>query len=730
MNNDDNIHQLQSASDQRDDAALKSDVLASLRSLEYDVSLRNVYMNMRDRYLWGRGLYETLNFPDGFDQTTYNYLPRVVDIHTAQLMGRNFNTFSWFHKEDTSLYTGEDPQVKAQLDSALLLNKQRKTAADGRKRIIDQIIRDNGGFQIFKNGAREGSAYGNTIYKGWFDPKEKKYKIVLLESPHNYRAGWSDSDFRQRDWDGYVYQISEDSAYKQWGDKLHGDDTFDVTQEGFPLSQPIGNMNTSDPLDQNTAAAYPVQTQRPMVAVIDFTGIRKGWGVVNGKLTKVPKGQEKPFQVLIVGGHIVSEITDEKLLPKYYLIRNREIPRRAWGESDLPDSALEINATYLERMSDLITVANKTLFPMIMAKGFITENIPKKEQRKIKVVPMDQSQNLEVLAMPTSFGAEYEMILNELKDAFVHVTGIGRILFDDPTVDTNSNPAITTMMKGVIDIVEDKQSRWEPMLIQMFTDALNTTAEFIPEVKALTDTGDSWFLYIQWPNVLRKEDPAFQAMLLSDLHTGAISIETYMEQRGIPDVTEELNRLRSAMKDPIQAAIHGNRLSELAQFTIYESLGVPLYGFNQPKITLRGDLTPQQEGNIGDNEGWDDGPYGASIGPQGAAGTAANQNVINQGEINFPGVDPRAKYGMPASITPGQQINPAGQQPAGGPSPQAPGQAPAPQGAPVQGAQGHAPIVVPQGTSIGTQPVSQPGSGATTVSPQGANKQTKQRRGR
>jgi hypothetical protein len=723
-------------------AQLQTDILANLRSLEYDVALRNIYMNKRDRYLYGRGLYETLNFPDGFDQTTYNFLPRVVDIHTAQLMGRGFSTFSTYQKEDISVYESNDPQIK----TTLMVNKIRQHAADSRQKMVAAMIKDNGGFGTFKSAARLGSAYGNTVFKMWWNPKEQKIEWRNLESPFNYRAGWRDSDFRKTDWDGYVYEISEDRAYAEWGDKLPVDTVFQVTQEGFPLSQPIGNMNTSDPLDQNTASAYPIQTQRPMVAAIDFTGILKGWGVSDsGDIVRVDRGKEKRFSVLIVGGVPVEKITDPDLMPNYYLIRNREIPRRAWGESDLTDSALEINATYLERMSDFITVANKTLFPMIQAKGFESTNIPKKQQRKMAVVPMDPSQALEVVDMPTSFGEEYTAILSELKDDFVHITGIGRVLFDDPTIDTNSNPAVTTMMKGVIDIVEDKQSRWEPKLVEMFTDALNLTAKHVPDAKKFIDTDDSWDLYIKWPNVLRKEDPTFQAMLLTDMHAGVISPDTYLEERGVQDVTEEIAKIRDAMKDPTRAAIMGSRLSELAQFTIFDSLGVPLWGFNVPKISLTGDLTPQQEGNMGDLYGWDSGPYGASIGPQGLGGKRTTENVINSGFVQYPpgpngqpGIDPYAKYGTPTGMTPGQPITqqqgaPGGQPPQygtqqAGQQPQQAPQAPQPGQMPQGG--GQQPQIVPQVGSAGPQPVSQAGSGATPVTPQGKVAQTKQRRGR
>jgi hypothetical protein len=89
--------------------------------------------------------------------------------------------------------------------------------------------------------------------------------------------------------------------------------------------------------------------------------------------------------------------------------------------------------------------------------------------------------------------------------------------------------------------------------------------------------------------------------------------------------------------------------------------------------------------------GWDQGPYGPGIGPQGNAGLAANDNFLNAGMVNGNAFD----GGMPNI----KQPNPA-------------------------------PQATPDQNQPGSQPMSQPGSGASTTTPEGAVNQINQNQGR
>ena len=102
------------------------------------------------------------------------------------------------------------------------------------------------------------------------------------------------------------------------------------------------------------------------------------------------------------------------------------------------------------------------------------------------------------------------------------------------TINPVSNQALMTTMKGLIDIVEDKQARWTPVLIEMFTEALKLAVYIAPEMKAAINE-DDWFLKIEWPSVLRREDATYQQMWLNLFNAGVISLETYYEKLGFAE---------------------------------------------------------------------------------------------------------------------------------------------------------------------------------------------------
>ena len=607
---------------------LHGDILRALLGLEYDAQKRNLYMRKRYDALYLDGLYRDLDIDGWFAEN--NLVARVVDIMTAQLFGRGFDPVSTYSKEDLEAYE-QDPQAKQAMQ---LKNKKLKADADMRHRIMKAMITDNGGMATFEKAGNIGSGLGTSVMKMWPDTKNKKIIIKVLESVQNYRAGWSDDDFRERDFDAYVWQISEVSATRQYGSKLAAGEVFTTTAQGMPLGDDFGGSNTSDPINQTGTQGLSPQTQRQMVSAIDFTGYLPGWGVVNKKVAKVDRGKETKISVFDVGGKIVQTITNEKKMPRYYVVNNREIPRQAWGAADISDSLIDINTEIVRLMADEMEWADKNLWKILLGHGLTQESLAKLKgkKRKTKLLAVSPEQNITEVATTSQPLSEFERLINQKLDMFVRLSGVGRVLFDDPTVNANSNAALMTTMKGVVDVVESKQKRWEPVLINMFTDALELAAEFTPGLREALDDDPDWTVGIEWPTILRKEDASYQTMLLNQLNRGVISVETYMQKAlQVPDTGEELDRITDEMNDPVSAAILGNIVGELANIAVKKAAGIPPGGYNQPKVTLKGELAPQEVGNIASQQGWDKGPFGAVIGPTGMDGAIAADNFLNSG---------------------------------------------------------------------------------------------------
>lgn len=681
---------------QTKDAIISSKIKALAAVHQQEIATRNQYITRRDDYIYGTALTDSITFPNGFDKTQYNWLERVVDIHTSQLFGRDVRFYSTYNKRDLSI--AQDLEDPKQLQQDQMLNKRLKANADARNEFIVSLIKDNGGAELWQLGAQSGSAFGFSVYKSWMGDKEKvnqgkdiPWHIELVENIQNFIALWSSDNFRETD--GYLmtYQISPLKAAQDYGKYLPADEVFST--------EPLGT-----PLTDNPVPPVQAQGQQPMVRVTSFVGfldgIKGGTGDTKNELYTCQPGEETEVYVRLVGDRVVSTITEDDELPRYYIVPNQKIMRRPWGFADVNETCIEINRTVVQRMSDWVTMQDKTLFTKYKGINFDSATVPRPTPRTTEVFPMEADQNIAEIGTNMQYENAYPAIISKLEENFVRAARISRVLFDDPQVSADSNAALMTTMKGTIDAVEKKQKIWQAKLVPMLEDALRTLAKHYDNVKPFVEGDEAWSLNAKWPSVLRKEDPAYQTMLLNQFNAGGMSVDTLLEENGSDSPGEELDRIRDNMKDPVTAAIMGKRLADMAEVVIAPLRFIPKMPIRQA-ISWKAVISPEQAANVAVDNGWQQGPYGAS--------------VVKQ--------DP----GSPGAGTP----EPVGQKPAAVPSaapaPGAPAPAPSPASA---SSSPPAPQALPGENQPGTGPVSQPGSGAPApVSPAGAIAQANQRRG-
>lgn len=649
-----------------------------LQELEGEVSERNEHIQERDQFIYSDKLERSIDIPIGHDFTPINWLRRTVEIHKTMFMGRPFQAVSVYDTQDLSMASDDQDRQRKEIE-----NKKEKAFAEARRNLIDGIVRDNGGHALFLEGAESASAVGSWVVKTWYDTDNDKFVISPVEAVENTYAVWSSDNFREFTFFAYGYQVSKQRAAEMYG--LDEDD-LQTSPLGSPFVFTAGTTGVQVGGNNSTAGASSSSSGQtvgqPMVTIVEGTGKLEGWCVKGGKLYSCAIGSETELNCVYVGGKLVRLIYDKKKLPKYYIFPNRRERRRSWGKSDITDAAININVTYIETLSDWRTIAAKINFPKLKGFNFGPDTtLPKFQARKIQLLPLADGQDLMTLNLGSDNSIDWSRQLDELKQLFVRETGVSRVLFDDPSVTLNSNQALLTSMKPTSDIAENKKQLWSPILTQLFTDAIETIANHKPEFKDLAE--GNWSLKIQWPSIMQKEDPVFQQMLLNRWNAGTISFETYLEMQG--ETKDEIDRIRDEIDDPITAAILAHQVGEVAKKAIYEFIGMPPWGYITPKVSLKGDLAPQEVGNMAHNYQWDQGPYGPNIGPQGIEGSQANQDTINSGFIKDTKNGPQAIYQAPTAT----QAN----------------------------------------NTPGTQPVSQPGSGATPVTPQGALSQTSQQAG-
>lgn len=504
---------------------------------------RNDKIEERDGFIYGDRLEKSIDIPVGHDLTPVNWLRRTVEIHKNMFMGRGFQVISTYDSKDVSTAGDDDDMDRLELE-----NKKEKEYAEARKKLIDSIIEDNGGYTLFGELAENASSVGDSAVKCYYSEKDKKYVISPIEAIENLYVLWGRDDFRDIEAVAYAYQLSKEEA----------NEYYDLPEDTptSPLGWPMQTIGYS--------ATAKAQSGQPMITVLEVTGKLEGWSVDGGKCKKVKLGEEKEFNAIIVGNQIIKLEGDRKKIPRYYIFPNKRQRRRPWGVPDVSDAAININVTYIETLSDWRTHASKVNFQKYKAYNFgLDTQLPKYESRKVQLLSLSEGQDIVRLDQGDSNGLDFGRQMEELKEQFVRETGISRVLFDDPSVTLNSNQALLTSMKPTSDIAEAKKQLWSPILTNLFIDALETIAEYNEDIKELIDEDSSWTLKIMWPSVMQKEDPVYQQMLLNRFNAGTMSIQSFMEAQG--ESKEELDRLRDELTDPVTAAIHGKRVPLIAE---------------------------------------------------------------------------------------------------------------------------------------------------------------------
>jgi hypothetical protein len=463
-----------------------------------------------------------------------------------------------------------------------------------------------------------------------------------------------------------------------------------------------------------------------MVTIMEVNGKIQGWTSNKGKLAKCKVGDETELNAIIAGDEVQRVLDDPKYLPKYYIFPNKLIRRRPWGLPDITPSAININQTYIETLSDWRTVASKVNFPKYKAFGFgMDVQLPKPKARTVEMIGLGEGQDIVPIqnaASQSSSELDFARQLSELKEAFVRETGISAQLFDMPDAPAvNSNQTSMAAMKSISDQVEARRQLWEPIIVKVMNDALDCLSHWDANIKEIVSGDDDWYTRVSWPPALRKDDPSFVTMVMNQSVMGFQSIQTMFERLGF-NAKEEIDRINDEMDNPITAAMHGKMMGLLAEFKI---AGPPTSAPPKINVNLRGDLTPEQETNLSVMHQFGDGPvFGPSSGPQGELGIRATDDAVNGIGTDKPMVNGQG-------YSTGQPVINGGQPTPGGPAAPAQGGAPAAPGA--QGAQPSPgqPITPPTGNTPGGQIMSAPGSGAPTPnSPQGNINQQAQRRGR
>jgi len=135
--------------------------------------------------------------------------------------------------------------------------------------------------------------YGRTAAKVYWDADARRPAVEIIDQPRNLWLGWGQSDYKTLNWAAYVYRITPESAYEQWGlvcqprDTPSGKSTLYVSRNDGDF-----DLNSRDWLFnlEGMVEVTDYWYRRPVV-----TKARKGFGLV----------RHETWNAIIVGNRVV-----------------------------------------------------------------------------------------------------------------------------------------------------------------------------------------------------------------------------------------------------------------------------------------------------------------------------------------------------------------------------------------------------------------------------------------
>jgi hypothetical protein len=167
--------------------------------------------------------------------------------------------------------------------------------------------------------AQVGAIYGKAVLKPFWDEKNKRGDVYVIENPANLRLGWGSTDYRAVDWAMYEYSLSYQEVQFKWPN-------VNIEPSAGRMDPPhirVGGGDHSDPLDQKDDSFWRPffrehsEYERTQIKVWDYWYKLRDGTVMNAQLLngQIVEGPTKHAHLADIP-YIVTEFDHEPGSPE------------------------------------------------------------------------------------------------------------------------------------------------------------------------------------------------------------------------------------------------------------------------------------------------------------------------------------------------------------------------------------------------------------------------------
>ena len=413
--------------------------------------------------------------------------------------------------------------------------------------------------------ARVKRLYGKGVLKVFWNKKERRPDVTLIQNPANLRIGWGSSDFEQIDWAMYEYALSPFEVMRRWPD-VHVEPTKDrhqplaVTKMGGDHADPLHQRNP----DQRVRPHYePSDDERKQVKVWDYWYKEQDGSVCNA---------------IIIGERVVAEgPAKHKELADipYIVIENDHEPGSPEGLSSI-EHLIDLQEEINRLLSQGVQLIVDNLDPAWQVDDDSVR--PGMIPRAGEITAAGDGKTIRSIDKPVNEFPIVQM-LGALMDQYHKVSGLNPIMFGDPTGSQVSGRALAVMIDAYANRGEPARDRMyaglRDLLIfwTIMLEKLDPKIDIDGEKRGLKEIFDG---YRRWhiigPEITPKDVAEHTTNEINKVNAKIQSLRTAMDALGIDAPEDELELI--AMERTDLNLFPGDVQVQMAVFAALQQLGI------------------------------------------------------------------------------------------------------------------------------------------------------------
>lgn len=382
--------------------------------------------------------------------------------------------------------------------------------------------------------------YGKSVLRPFWNKKDNRPDVTVIENPSNLRLGWGASDFSVLDWALYEYSLSPFEIMRRWKDvkvePVKGAGPLLVSRTSGDHADPLGQKQD---LGFNLGPVYnPSDYEQKQVKVWDYW-YKDGDDVYN-------------CIILQESIHAVSPTKHRELIDIPYIpVINDFEPGSPEGISTiehLADLQEELNRamTHWQQL-----VADET-DPAWQFTGENAETIPPGMVPKSgQIVATGENNRIEPIVKSMN---QFPMaqLITEMKDQYHIISGLGEIAFGAPTSSQESGQALAVQMDAYANRGDPRRTLLYDALKELLIFWTVMVERVNPKVDGKDADGNPTKMplrpvfkdFRRWklvgPEITPKDVSAHSLDEINKMNAGVQSIRTTMDNLGVDSPEDEL----------------------------------------------------------------------------------------------------------------------------------------------------------------------------------------------